>query len=240
MEIKIFNKKSLLPLFIVLIFLVLVTIYLLVQYHKKLNLVEAFETPNFPPIKYFENVLSKDECQQIIKHSIPKLERSKLGVKENIGIERTSQQTWIDKNSFPFLKKCSEFVSKLTGLPEENQETWQVLRYEPGQEYRAHYDACSETTTEYESCLENEKNRGWGKRVYTFLIYLNDVEEGGETYFPYLNKSFKPKRGSAILWNNLTDDQTKSHIYSKHSGMPVKKGEKWAINVWIRQNPKKK
>ena len=30
-----------------------------------------------------------------------------------------------------------------------------------------------------------------------------------------------------------------AHPYSEHAGMPVKKGEKWAINVWVRQNPEK-
>ena len=105
----------------------------------------------------------------------------------------------------------------------DNQEKWQVLRYEPGQQYTAHFDACNEDTKEFHDCVANEENKGWGKRVYTFFIYLNDVEEGGETYFPLLDKGFKPKKATAILWNNLTDDQSKSHPYSKHDGNACKK-----------------
>ena len=42
-----------------------------------------------------------------------------------------------------------------------------------------------------------------GQRTWTTMIYLNDVEEGGETYFKYLNLKIKPKKGLLIGWNNL-------------------------------------
>ena len=77
-----------------------------------------------------------------------------------------------------------------------------------------------------------------GKRVYTFFIYLNDVEEGGETHFPKLNISFEPQQGTAIFWHNLTADRSKAHPNSQHAGMPPVKGVKWAINVWIREHPR--
>ena len=77
----------------------------------------------------------------------------------------------------------------------------------------------------------------WGQRVYTFFIYLNDVPEGGETNFPQLDLQFKPARGRAILWENLTKDKSIRHKLSEHGGMPVKEGVKWAINVWIREKP---
>ena len=224
--------------FIGLLILILIFIYRCFNYNK-INLIETFESEKFPPIQKFNNVFTPNECNQIINLAKPNLFRSKLGVDEKTGIERTSKQTWIKKDALPCVERCSKFVADLTGLPVENQELWQVLRYEPGQEYRVHFDACSSNTDEYNSCIKNENDKGWGKRVYTFFIYLNDVPEGGETYFPRLNKIYKPKQGTAIFWNNLTKDQKMAHPYSEHAGMPVKKGEKWAINVWIRQNPEK-
>ncbi|QPQ55784.1 2OG-Fe(II) oxygenase [Allosphingosinicella flava] len=44
----------------------------------------------------------------------------------------------------------------------------QILRYQSGQQYRPHSDA-----------MAGEKNQ----RILTFLIYLNDDFEGGETHF---------------------------------------------------------
>jgi prolyl 4-hydroxylase len=194
---------------------------------------------SFPPIKRYNNLFTPQECQAIINIARPRLQRSTLGVNTETGEERTSYQVWLKRTELPCLIRCSNFVAQISGLPVENQEDWQVLRYEPGQQYTAHYDACSATTKEYEDCIADEKRRGWGKRVYTFFIYLNDVEEGGETYFPKLNQSFSPQPGSAIFWHNLTADGSKSHPFSEHAGMPVKKGVKWAINVWIRERPEK-
>ena len=200
--------------------------------------IGQYTSPNFPPINYYNNIFTDKECQQIIDIAKSQLTRSTLGTKNNTGDQRTSYQAWLNRTRLPCLERCSNQIAKITKLPVENQEDWQVLRYEPGQEYTPHFDACQEEDKDFKSCIQDEKDRGWGKRVYTFFIYLNDVDDGGETYFPLLNKKFKPKKGTAILWNNLTNDQLSAHPYSKHSGMPVKKGTKWAINVWVRQHPK--
>ena len=200
---------------------------------------EKFTSPNYPAIRQFENVFTDDECKQIIDLAKPKLVRSTTGANPNIDKERTSSQVWLERTALPCIERCSKQVEKLTGLPVEHQEEWQVLRYEPGQQYTAHFDACNKEEQKYNECVANEVNEGWGKRAYTFFIYLNDVDGGGETNFPLLQKSFTPQKGKAILWHNLTDDQSESHPYSKHAGLPVKRGVKWAINVWVRQYPRK-
>lgn len=47
----------------------------------------------------------------------------------------------------------------------------QVLRYEPSQKYDAHFDYF----------FHKEANDNGGNRLLTVLMYLSDVEEGGET-----------------------------------------------------------
>jgi len=194
-------------------------------------------TKDFPPIRMFEHVLTPEECKEIIQLGEPRLERSLLddGVNGKTGSARTSSQAWIKPTELSCLEKLSHYVSKITGLPVQNQEEWQLLRYYPGQEYKHHYDAASPNTEDYEAMRENDRKRGWGQRVYTFFIYLNDVPEGGETDFPRIGVRVQPIGGTAILWENLTKDRKERHILSEHAGMPVKKGVKWAINVWIRE-----
>lgn len=73
-----------------------------------------------------------------------------------------------------------------------------------------------------------------GPRILTFYMYLSDVEEGGETAFPMMNKSVKPKKGSAVLWpstynNNPEQQDPRTH----HEAKPVKKGVKFGANSWI-------
>ena len=57
----------------------------------------------------------------------------------------------------------------------DNAESMQVLRYEIGQKYDAHFDYFHD---------EVALKRG-GHRVATVLMYLTDVKKGGETVFPY-------------------------------------------------------
>lgn len=45
-----------------------------------------------------------------------------------------------------------------------------------------------------------------GPRILTFFLYLSDVEEGGETAFPKLNISVRPKKGTALLWPSTLDE----------------------------------
>lgn len=51
----------------------------------------------------------------------------------------------------------------------------------------------------------------------TRFLYLSDVDEGGETSFPHLNIAVKPKKGRALLWpsvldqNGLRDQDGRTH-----------------------------
>jgi prolyl 4-hydroxylase len=65
-------------------------------------------------------------------------------------------------------------------------------------------------------------------------MYLNDVEEGGETYFHTHDMAVKPKTGRAIVWWNLTEDGTRD-ASTYHEGRPVKSGLKYICTKWIRE-----
>jgi|TARA_B100001029_G_scaffold163156_1_gene153063 hypothetical protein len=70
------------------------------------------------------------------------------------------------------------------------------------------------------------ENMGWvnNSRAIAWMIYLNDVEEGGETEFLYQQKRFKPTRNTAILWPGSWD-----HI---HRGNPPLSGDKYILTGW--------
>ena len=216
---------------------ILIILYFYFHSNSKLTEVASIKKEGFPPIRIFENVFSQKECKKIIKLATPNLKRSTMGAAKEVGTQRTSSTTWLNTNKLPCLMRVSKMVEELTGMPMNCQEDWQFLKYEPGQEYKPHYDACSPTTADYKACLQEEANRGWGKRVFTFFIYLNDVEEGGHTRFPKLDVNIYPKRGKAALWHNLIADRSLAHPLAEHAGTPPKKGEKYAINVWIRERP---
>lgn len=72
--------------------------------------------------------------------------------------------------------------------------------------------------------FENTGNET-SNRLVTFMLYLNDVAEGGETEFLYLHKRIKPKVGTLLLWPS-----TYSHT---HRGNPPLSGTKYIITGWL-------
>ena len=66
----------------------------------------------------------------------------------------------------------------------------------------------------------------------TLLVYLNDEFTGGETDFPAIQFTVRPKRGKAILfWN--TDENEILHGEALHRGKQVISGEKYICTIWL-------
>ena len=48
--------------------------------------------------------------------------------------------------------------------------------------------------------IEHGKGYDNEPRAFVFSIYLNDIEEGGETEFLHFSKRIKPKTGRIVIW----------------------------------------
>lgn len=182
-----------------------------------------------PAIVQLDDVLSDEECDFLIARAKSRLQPSKV-IDANSGAEkaaagRTSKGMYFNLQEDDFIARIEKRISLLTSYPIENGEGLQVLHYEVGDEYKSHFDFFPDNRVDL---------RNGGQRIATMLIYLNDVESGGETIFPKINASFTPKKGSAVFFhygNSLGEVDRKS----LHSSLPVQKGEKWVATKWIRQ-----
>lgn len=75
----------------------------------------------------------------------------------------------------------------------------------------------------------------------TFFLYLNDVEEGGETRFTdlmgdhsgiYLDVA--PKKGRALLWPSMLNEDILAYdVRTFHAAIEVKRGLKFGANAWL-------
>lgn len=109
-------------------------------------------------------------------------------------------------------------VAALSRQPSSHQEPLHLVRYKPGQEYRAHVDA-----------VDEHEKESHGHRLSTVLIYLNDVADGGSTSFTDLNLEVKPATGAAIFWHNvcpskLSKGSSRSSSSAQAAAHPLQRG----------------
>jgi len=177
--------------------------------------------PKYPTPRIFKNFITDEECEYIIQQAKKGMEISTVTNDKNVDESvRKSETAWLKKED-PVVRNVMEKCLTYTDRPLINCEQLQVLRYEPGGFYKPHQDA-----------FENEKNM----RMYTFILALNDDYEGGETIFPNLDKEYKLKKGDALFFDTL-DNYELMTSKALHGGKPVKSGEKWICNLWVRKYP---
>ncbi len=141
---------------------------------------------------------------------------------------RTSESCDMDRWSAG-VRPVDESLAALLGLDPKQGETMQGQRYAPGQHFRAHHDYFFET----ESYWKKVTAEG-GQRTWTAMVYLNDVQEGGATWFPQAGIRVAPKRGLVLIWNNMALDGSPNRL-TLHEGMPVVKGVKYIVTKWFRE-----
>ncbi|KAI3850240.1 hypothetical protein MKW92_018017 [Papaver armeniacum] len=198
-----------------------------------------------PRAVYYPGFATAEQCDNIIKKAKANLRPSGLAFRkgetaDNTKGVRTSSGTFLSaySDSTGTLAQIEEKIARATMLPRSHGEAFNVLRYEIGQKYLSHHDSFNPT----------EYGPQRSQRIASFLLYLSDVEEGGETMFPYENGSnmnigydyekciglkVKPRRGDGLLFYSLYPNGTIDQM-SLHGSCPVIVGQKWVATKWIR------
>lgn len=188
------------------------------------------ESPRLAVIKEF---LSPEECDYLVQLGGEKILPSKTvdpETGEHIIVEaRSSSSTHFTIGQTPIIDAIENRIAALVQIPVENGEGLQILNYKVGQCYQAHFDF-------FDPRLKGSAvaTACGGQRVATCIMYLNDVEEGGETHFPEIDHKIKPIKGDAIVFFNIQPDGEVDRM-SLHASLPVIAGEKWALTKWIRE-----
>ena len=77
----------------------------------------------------------------------------------------------------------------------------------------------------YHAWHYESSNREMSNRLLTWILYLNDVEEGGETEFLYQHKRVKPKQGTLVI--------APAAFTHTHRGNPPLSNTKYILTGWI-------
>lgn len=155
---------------------------------------------------------------------------STLADDQGIAQFRTSETCDLDPGQ-PLVANIRQRLSGLTGIALSCAEPLQGQRYSVGQEFKPHTDTFNPDGADYFlHCAEA------GQRNWTAMIYLNEPEEGGATRFKAIGKTIQPEAGKLIMWNNLLADGS-PNMATLHQGMKVRRGAKYVLTQWYRQNP---
>ena len=107
-------------------------------------------------------------------------------------------------------------------------------------EYRAHYSVLDdyESHTIYTYKIQKTEPSGgyhiwhpedgakaYSGRIGVYILYLNDVEEGGETEFLYLSRRVKAKKGRLVIFP--------PNYPWAHRGNPPLSGSKYIMTGWM-------
>ncbi|WP_046174937.1 2OG-Fe(II) oxygenase [Domibacillus indicus] len=176
-----------------------------------------------PLVAVLGNVLSDDECDELITLSKNRMQRSKIGASHQVNEMRTSSGMFFDDNENDIITKIEKRLSSIMNIPVEHGDGIQILKYSAGEEYKPHYDFFSP-----------EIGASRNNRISTLVMYLNDVDQGGETFFPQLNFSVLPKKGTAVYFEYFYTDMNLNER-TLHGGAPVITGEKWIATQWMRK-----
>jgi hypothetical protein len=93
-------------------------------------------------------------------------------------------------------------------IPGAVSEIWQILKYVPGAEYKAHFD-----------------HGPTAPRVFSMVAFMQSPEQGGELEFPHFDVTIAAEEGTVIYFPS-------SYPYL-HIAHPVEKGIKYSMVTWF-------
>ena len=188
----------------------------------------------FTQIYTIDNFLTVVECKDLINISDKILRPSTVadyGDTSAVTKYRTSKTADLHYFNSPFLNYIDNKIADLMGFYPFLGEILQAQKYAPGQYYKEHCDYFCPLAKEFKTYTE------WmGQRTWTVMVYLNDVEEGGETYFKHLKLKIKPTAGKAVIWNNLYSSGI-PNPKTLHEALAPVSGDKYVITKWWRSWP---
>lgn len=203
-----------------------------------------------PRVFTIENFLTPQECQEIVRLGVDKglksstLHSSAMARETNDTTTRSSSNTWLARDTSSLTEDLYRRAAQLTNIdPDLFQkfhetssqhhsiaESLQIVRYRKGEEYTPHHDFVSPSIND----------RFQGTRFATLLIYLNTVEDGGETRFPRAVNNYNseglevsPKAGTAVLFYNMLEDGNMDDLSQHGSNKVLGNTNKWIANLWI-------
>lgn len=198
-----------------------------------MNTEEQFRKVNYTLdnfIGMFKNAYSKEFCEKVIKqyersvdsgHGLTRLESD-----STFSLLKDDTQVFADDIDYIPLREVTKefnelfwgqyypiYEQKYSTLKQSDRHanfSFKIQKTKIGGGYHIwHYESCS---------------REVSNRLLTWMVYLNDVHEGGETEFLYQHMRVKPEQGTLVIWP--------AAFTHTHRGNPPLSNEKYIVTGW--------
>ncbi|KAK3258727.1 hypothetical protein CYMTET_32238 [Cymbomonas tetramitiformis] len=199
--------------------------------------VKRFDCPDIPGAFHLSNVLTSDECEQILSLSEAMGYTTDAPVSLGRDIRHNENCVWIMDESIlhPIFNRCRRLLpqevagGQVVGL----NARCRLYKYGPQDIFRAHTDGSWPGSGVVDGQLEFDAYRDRWSQL-TFLIYLNEDFEGGATtfYIPSKVQGCGEARGVAAKQGSVLCFHHGSHPLSPlHEGSEILQGVKYIIRT---------
>ena len=184
-------------------------------------------------IGVYDNYITKEECDKAIK--LFEDENKFNNTVNRIGFEKASILQKQDQQFFAESKNIEIWWESLKSMMLNFDLAWKHYCVSTGASSAYDNIEFYFTNLKIQKTLPTEGYHIWhiehGKgynletRAFAYSIYLNDVEDGGETEFLHFSKRVKPKTGRIVIWP--------AGFPYVHRGNPPLSGEKYILTSWM-------
>ena len=189
-------------------------------------------------ILQYDNLFTAAECQMFID-SFNRMERAGFTITRQ---KQGDRETVKNDNQFYFSDYLSGMELDISDLAPQRmlvERFWNVV-YPAYSEKYGILNQMANMTIRLTKIQKTEVGGGYHvwhnedddpqrmRRVATFILYLNDVDEGGETEFLYYPKRVKAKQGRFIVWP--------AGFTHTHRGNPPLSNTKYIVTGWIEMS----
>ena len=185
-------------------------------------------------VRIYDNVVSKSFCQGLIAYfewclnnnktwdrfeaNTVKKDKSTIlnpSTQVDISFSEEHLRGYIREFNESFWDNCypkyREDFSSVSNYPRHTIFTYKVQKTIPGGGYHVWH-------------FENDDVM-FSRRILTYILYLNDIFDGGETEFLYQSERIPPKEGTLVIFPTA--------FTHTHRGNPPLKGTKYIMTGWV-------
>lgn len=182
----------------------------------------------------YEGYFSEDFCDNLIKHFEWCQQNNRTFGRPEAEKFKKDDSVCLEPNNIQEINFMLPQINQYLG--EFNSNFWDVCYKEYLEKYSvlSDYDRHTVFTYKLQKTLPGggyhiwhceDGSQAFSKRVGVYLLYLNDVEEGGETEFLYFSKRIKPKKGTLLIFP--------PNYPWAHRGNPPLSGIKYILTGWM-------